>query len=1052
MANHETLEYNPNFSDDQWAFLAALEALGSNVSIQLIGDLVPLPPGPLFDLLGQTEKNGILEKAEGDRLILAQDLPPAIKKRIQQINTPEHISDLAGTIINKILPKKVVSHSISQLLNKAGYQKDAGKLEMKLAFQAIKEGENKMARFYFKQALDWLIDSCENPESNTLFIKGALQYSNISFYTERNIPRIHQYLKKAHELADKLGDRRSVGMINLHFGRLFYSMGKRESAIMSFAMGFEEIRKLGDDDIITQSSVFLGIYFFIQGKFREALEYLEKAETLIETEGSSVPFVALVSALIGYCSIYLGQFHRAIGNLDFNWRLARERSDLVTDVTLRAVLGTVLALLKRNNEALLHLEQVQKDASTANSVVACYTSDIGMSVYYYINGDIKNCYKMAKKSIKDGRQSGLIKQFIPPLALEMIYEFHRSGFEPIPDFGYHDVVERICPKDVHNVKKEINIHHQGIALRLRAKNKIVFRKDKKSILEDLSASEELLRQSGDPVELSKTLLEQARFELSASNHKKARELVQQAWRELGGYTEEFFPDDLRQLLEDKGAPRETTESSEAFLKRYLETLEVLIPTPEPNEILGKVVKYTNRLFGAERGGLFWFPGGKKNTNGPELVAARNLAWKQVNTTDFRPYLSMILQAFRTQQPALIQPQAISDRKKGSTARAVLCIPIEIQGVTKGVMYHDNSYLIDAFDFLDTTMLVQLGRYNSMIIERLMQYIKVEKQSQILDSEKTLHFQDISKNEIIYRSSIMSKLLDQAEHVARTDSTVLLLSESGTGKELLAKRIHQQSSKRDGPLIIVDSTTIPENLFESELFGHEKGAFTGADRRKVGYIELAHQGTLFLDEIGELPLQIQTKLLRILQEKTFARVGGTRKLKSDFRLIAATNRDLANEVAEGRFREDLYYRLNVVPLILPPLRKRENDAALLAQFFIKRYCKKYGYQDLKLAPYDRTAILKYSWPGNVRELENVIERAVILSKGDALEINLPVDKPSTSTDPFSSNPTLDEIQRQYIQYVIDQTNGKISGPGGATEILGMKRTSLYSRMKTLGMKS
>jgi transcriptional regulator with GAF, ATPase, and Fis domain len=297
---------------------------------------------------------------------------------------------------------------------------------------------------------------------------------------------------------------------------------------------------------------------------------------------------------------------------------------------------------------------------------------------------------------------------------------------------------------------------------------------------------------------------------------------------------------------------------------------------------------------------------------------------------------------------------------------------------------------------------------------------------------------------------MTELLDQADQIARTESTVLILGETGTGKELLAKRIHAKSARSEAPFVVVDSTTIPENLLESELFGHERGAFTGAERQKIGRIELAHQGTLFLDEVGELPLSAQVKLLRVLQEKTFNRVGGNRTINSDFRLLVATSRDLAAEVAAGRFREDLYYRLNVIPIHLPPLRERSEDIPLLADYYLKHYAAKYTRASIGLTADQNKALCRYRWPGNIRELKNILERAVLLSGDNQLELNLPAEVQGKADHPFADFPSLEEVQRRYIRDVLKKTGGKIAGPGGAAEILGMKRTSLYTRMRLLGM--
>jgi transcriptional regulator with PAS, ATPase and Fis domain len=331
-------------------------------------------------------------------------------------------------------------------------------------------------------------------------------------------------------------------------------------------------------------------------------------------------------------------------------------------------------------------------------------------------------------------------------------------------------------------------------------------------------------------------------------------------------------------------------------------------------------------------------------------------------------------------------------------------------------------------------------------------MRVREEKEKLSRERDTSQQEFKKFQLIAGSKIMREQLSMAGQVSTTDSTVLLTGETGTGKGMFAQWIHENSRRSEGAFIVVDCATIPENLVESELFGYEKGAFTGADKQKLGRIELAHNGTLFLDEIGELPLHLQTKLLKTLEEKTFVRIGGGRSIRSDFRLIAATNRSLKDEVAAGRFREDLFYRLNVFPLSMPPLREREEDIAELARYFVELYARKYGRPGLDLSRKDIGMLMRYAWPGNVRELQNVIERAVILTKGKELQIPLfPTGSQTGAKATFDDLTTLDELQRRYIRHVFEYTKGSVSGPGGAAEILGMKRTSLYSRMKALGMK-
>ncbi len=315
---------------------------------------------------------------------------------------------------------------------------------------------------------------------------------------------------------------------------------------------------------------------------------------------------------------------------------------------------------------------------------------------------------------------------------------------------------------------------------------------------------------------------------------------------------------------------------------------------------------------------------------------------------------------------------------------------------------------------------------------------------------------LNKNfkEIITQSNKFKKSLNSIQQVAKTDSTVLILGETGTGKELVARAIHNLSNRSGMPLVKVNCAALPSNLIESELFGHEKGAFTSAIARKIGRFELADKGTLFLDEIGEMPIEVQSKMLRALQEGEFERIGGTKTLKVDVRIVAATNRELSEEVQKGTFRSDLYFRLNVFPVELPPLRQRKEDIVLLAEYFTEKYSKRMGKNISEIPKKVLEKLEKYHWPGNIRELENIIERAVIISRGRVLEFGdwLEDHKPEAGlTLPNDVLVSMEEMERQYIVKVLKATDGKISGRGSAAEMLQMNPATLRSRMQKLGIK-
>ncbi len=282
---------------------------------------------------------------------------------------------------------------------------------------------------------------------------------------------------------------------------------------------------------------------------------------------------------------------------------------------------------------------------------------------------------------------------------------------------------------------------------------------------------------------------------------------------------------------------------------------------------------------------------------------------------------------------------------------------------------------------------------------------------------------------------------------RSTITVLILGETGTGKESLARAVHDLSPRRERAFVKVNCASVPAGLLESELFGHEKGAFTGAIAQRIGRFELAHQGTLFLDEVGEIPLELQPKLLRVLQEKQFERLGNNRTMTSDVRIVAATNRDLAKLVAAGQYRSDLFYRLSVFPVLVPPLRDRSEDIPLLVHYFLSKFAKRLGRSVDVVSPETMEALRRYAWPGNIRELEHVIERAAILSPGKELQISL-IELANADQVASKQSATLDEMEREHILRVLRETKGKIGGPGGAAERLGMNRTTLNSRMQQL----
>jgi formate hydrogenlyase transcriptional activator len=362
---------------------------------------------------------------------------------------------------------------------------------------------------------------------------------------------------------------------------------------------------------------------------------------------------------------------------------------------------------------------------------------------------------------------------------------------------------------------------------------------------------------------------------------------------------------------------------------------------------------------------------------------------------------------------------------------------------------------DAFSPRQFPLLTRVAGQIAIALRNAFSYERIEQLNAQLSREK-LYLEDEIRSEhqfeeIIGRSPALARVLREIRTVAPTDSTVLISGETGSGKELVARAIHQLSARNERAFVKLNCAAIPTGLLESELFGHEKGAFTGAINGRIGRFEVANHGTVFLDEVGEIPLELQPKLLRVLQEREFERLGSSRTLRTDARLIAATNRDLGALAREQRFREDLFYRLNVFPITVPPLRDRREDIPMLVRHFAQQFARRMKRTIERIPTETMAALTRYDWPGNIRELQNLIERAVILSSGQTLEVPVAaLNAAQLPADPAAGGETLQEADRRHIIGALERSNWVIAGPGGAAARLGIKRSTLQFRMRKLGI--
>jgi len=515
---------------------------------------------------------------------------------------------------------------------------------------------------------------------------------------------------------------------------------------------------------------------------------------------------------------------------------------------------------------------------------------------------------------------------------------------------------------------------------------------------------------------------------NALNFEAVRDYQQQLARER---------DRLRVLLEVNNALVSTLDLRELFhviassLRRVLHHEYTSLALPEPG---------TNRL----RVRALDFSGGQGFIHEEMAVSLeKSPAGRAFSTRSPQRFDRGDLESFDSD---------ITRRLIAEGVRAEFCVPLITRNRVLGTL-NVASFRESAFPQEDQDLLTQVGAQVAIAVENALSFREIADLKNKLAEEK-LYLEDEIRTEhnfeeIVGESAVLKTLLSQVQTVAPTGSTVLILGETGTGKELIARALHNLSARRDRTFVKINCAAIPMGLLESELFGHEKGAFTGAIAQKLGRFELADKGTLFLDEVADIPLELQPKLLRVLQEQEFERLGSPRTRRVDVRVVAATNRDLSRMVENGTFRSDLFYRLNVFPLAVPPLRERREDIANLVRYFAQRYARRTNRHIETVSAETVAALERYHWPGNIRELENLIERAVILSPSPILHI--PVSELKSNPDGRAAGlPTLAEAEKDHILRALEESKWVLGGAKGAAALLGMKRTTLQSRMQKLGI--
>ncbi len=886
----------------------------------------------------------------------------------------------------------------------------------------------------YKKVLNDL-SSLSDPELDPLFIETAIQYSKISTasHPTREVIAI---LQEALRRAKKGSQKASLSLLEMHLAKNEWLCSQYQSALRHFERGCSLAREVDDPKVLRSISTFSTFFLYWQGRFQEAVRTYEKNVSDVDKfpRGS---FPLLAGAMLGQCYAFVGQVTQGLGMLDAIRIHCLERGDLFLSANVEGTMGVILLDIRRIDEALQLLENALEKARREHNHLVQILVNLSLAHAYYLLAEPRRSVSFLKEFLEQAQRVKMTVQLYPCL-LELCWGMEKEVLPRVAGLSLQEEIRRSIENQ--------NVFIKGIAYRYQALLQRQEGLPPAQIFQSLRDSRKWLEESGHQIELAQTNLEMGRQHLLAGEEDKARESLRAAFPVLSSYHESLIPDDLRNLASDQ-------PWNEKLLNDILKLGQEVVTIRDNRDLIQHIFSTGNKIAGAERGAIFFFEEAERSAP-LKLRASKNLTSDQVAQPDFSTSWKMIEEVARSGKGRIQGPE--DGREKGSsrdTIRSRICVPMILRGKVVGVLYHDNRLLSSAFKEPDLKLMSYFGALAAFALDNAGAYEEIQRLNQKLNEEKKYyeeqHRQTIHFENIVGESPSIIRVLEQVAQVAPTESAVLILGETGVGKELVARAIHHQSARRGKPFIRVHCSSLPETLIPSELFGHEKGAFTGATQRRIGRFELADGGTLFLDEIGDLPPDIQVRLLRVLQSKEFERVGGSETLRSDFRLVTATNRDLEELVKTERFRADLYYRLNVFPIVVPPLRERKEDIPLLAYYFLKNYSRKMAKNFERISEEEMEKLLQYLWPGNVREMENVIERGAILSPPPFFRVP-ELYSPCQGTSSSQNAVTLQENERRHILWGLQKTKWKVRGTGGAAELLNIHPSTLEFRIKKLGI--
>lgn len=852
--------------------------------------------------------------------------------------------------------------------------------------------------------------------------------------------QIHLFTK-AQEVARQNKEWRTLTKITLAMGQLFREGNQLDKALLYFNDAWKLAEATDDLDTLRTVVLHISNSLFWKGRISEAIQRYEKVVGNLEEFGDDETTLKS-GAMLGWCYVICGRVSRGLGMIDAIRGKAESFHLDGASVFAGVVKALSLMEVRRVSEAELCLEGVLSSKPAIDDHYLLSASYGCLAYACSFQKQYEKAFEWHKKLSEHTSFLGLTYH-TGSYVFEYLYELEMRGFF-LPEMNYDSEINRMINGD--------DLYMKGVALRYKAIKNVKVRELKGRAFLDLRKSEKHLKMIGAEIELARTWIILGDAYLKEGEVKVALSYLEKAWALFSAIDKSLFPKDLLVIM----MPQE--EKVEFMTERIISINESLAAVRDLPMFLERVINLAMDFTMAMRGAFFEID----KANKPRIVASRNLDPMLLKAEQFKIIEEVIGFVARNGAEAIMP--GLNDRGNVSDEvlfrvgiHSFICMPAKLGDQTYGYLYLDNRLGGEAFPDSHLPYVRLLCNQIAIGLSNINIYNEIREMKDRFEEEATFYKREMGianpLETIIGQSEAMKTVLGQIRQVAPTDSSVLIVGETGVGKELVAKAIHNLSSRKSGPFIPVNLAALPHELVASELFGHEKGAFTGANERYKGRFELAHGGTIFLDEIGDLPQSIQVKLLRVLQEGVFERLGSAKPIRSDFRVIAATNKDLLWEIEKSTFRQDLYYRLNVFPIRIPLLRDRKEDILLIARYFIEKFSRRMG-KKMKSVTYDELKKLaSYRWPGNVRELEHFIERAVILSDGE--QIKFPsLEQPFEGQPRNESQDTprpLAEMERSYIEGILHASHWRVSGPYGAAVILGLKPTTLLSRMKKLGIK-